>query len=148
MLLKLCAGLISWAFSNSLIAIQGQCKRDNEMKFDANTTFTQNSKIDSGKRDAVLPKSGVQVAHSCPVLKGPTISLRAGRKPDACPAVSPGAHVTPGASAKSGRGVGRSPTAVAVVCSDELSADDLDRLIAVFQLLDQWERNSHAEKGM
>jgi len=118
------------------------------MKFDANTTLTENSKIDSGKRDAVLPKSGVQVTHSCPVLKGPTRSPRAGRKPDACPVVSQGAHFAPCASAKSGRGVGQSPTAVAVACSEELSAGDLDRLIAFFQLLDQWERKSHADKVM
>jgi hypothetical protein len=118
------------------------------MKFDANPTFTKNSKIDSGKRDAVLPKSGVQVAHSCPVLKGPTLSPRTGRRPDACPAVSQGAHLAPCASAKSGRGVGQSPTAVAVACSEDLDGDDRNRLIAFFQLLDQWERKSHAEKVM
>jgi hypothetical protein len=49
---------------------------------------------------------------------------------------------------KNGRGVGQSPTAVAVGCSDELNGNDLDRLIAFFQLLDQWERKSHAEKIM
>src|ERR1017187_2279318 len=118
------------------------------MKFDANSTFTETSQIDSGKRDAVLPKSGVQVAHSWPVLKGPTLSPRAGRKPDACPAVSQGAHFAPCASAKSGRGVGGTPTAVAVACSEELDAGEIDRLIAFFQLLDQWERKSHAEKVM
>ena len=101
-----------------------------------------------GKRDAALPKSGVQVAHSCPVLKGPTLSPRAGRKPDACPAVSQGAHLAPCASAQSGRGAGRSPAAVAVACSEELDAGDLDRLIEFFQLLDQWERKSHAEEVM
>ena len=116
------------------------------MKFDANPTFTKNSKIDSGKRDAVLTKSGVQVDHSCPVLKGPTLSPRAGRKPDACPAVSQGAYLSPVLQPKNGRGVGQSPTAVA--CSEELDGEGLDRLIAFFQLLDQWERKSHAEKIM
>jgi hypothetical protein len=47
---------------------------------------------------------------------------------------------------KNGRGVGQSPTAVA--CSEELDGEGLDRLIAFFQLLDQWERKSHAEKIM
>ena len=80
-----------------------------------------------GKRDAALPKSGVQVAHSCPVLKGPTLSPRAGRKPDACPVVSQGAHLPPAIKPKSGRGVGQSPTAVAVAvaCSEELDEADL-----------------------
>jgi hypothetical protein len=44
--------------------------------------------------------------------------------------------------------VGQSPTAVAVACSGDLNADDLNRLIAFFQLLDQWERKSHADKVM
>jgi hypothetical protein len=101
-----------------------------------------------GKRAAVFLKSGIQVDHTCPVLKGPTSSPRTGRKPVACPVVSQGAHLAPCPSAKSRRGAGRSPAAVAVACSEELSADDLDRLIAFFQLLDQWERNSHAEKVM
>ena len=118
------------------------------MKFDANPTFTNHSQIDSGKRGAALPKSGVQVDHSCPVLKGPTSSPTAGRKPVACPAVSRGAHLPPVLQPKNGRGVGQSPTAVAVACSDDLNGDDLDRLIAFFQLLDQWERKSHAKKVM
>lgn len=116
------------------------------MKYDADLTFTKNSDIDSGKRDAVRPKSGVQVAHSWPVQKGPTLSLRAGRKPDACPAVSQGAQFAPCDSGQSGRGVGQSPTAVA--CSSEVDQDSLDRLITFFQVLNEWERKLHAEKVM
>ena len=99
-----------------------------------------------GERDAVLPKSGVQVDHSCPVLKGPSLSARAGRKPDTCPVVSQGAHLPPAIQPKSGRTLGQNPASIAD--SAELSADDLDPLIAFFQLLDQWERKSHAEKVM
>jgi hypothetical protein len=116
------------------------------MQFDADLTFTENAPSDSGKRDAVRPKSGVQVAHSCPVLKGPTLSPRAGRKPDACPTVSQVVQFAPYASAQSGRGVGQSPAAVA--CSSEMDQESLDRVIAVFQLLDEWERKLHAEKVM
>lgn len=118
------------------------------MQYDGKKSFPDNSRFDSDKRDAVRPKSGVQVAHSCPVLKGPTLSERAGRKPGACPAVSQGGAVPPCASAKSGRGVGRSPAAVAVVCSSELDRESIDRLIAFFQLLDEWERKLNAEKIM
>jgi hypothetical protein len=116
------------------------------MKYDADLTFTESADIDSGKRDAVHPKSGVQVAHSWPVQKEPTLSLRAGRKPDACPAVSQGAQFAPCASGQSGRGVGQSPAPVA--CSSEMNQESLDRLIAFFQLLNEWERKLHAEKVM
>ena len=116
------------------------------MKNDANRAKATRIESDLGKRDAVRPKSGVQVAHSCPVLKGPTLSPRAGRKPDACPAVSQGAQFAPCASAQSGRGVGQSPAAVA--CSSEMDQESLDRLIVFFQLLNEWERKLHAEKVM
>jgi hypothetical protein len=118
------------------------------MQHDGKKPVPDNSKFDSGKRDAVHPKSGVQVAHSCPVLKGPTFSERAGRKPDACPAVSQGGAVPPCVSAKSGRGVGRSPAAVAVACSSQLQREAIDRIIALFRLLDEWERKLNAEKIM
>jgi hypothetical protein len=146
---RLCARYV-WSFSSPIsashAAVQTQCKRGIEMKFDARSRFTANSKIDSGKRDAVRPKSGVQVAHSWPVQKGPTLSLRAGRKPGACPAVSQGAQFAPCDSGQSGRGVGQSPTAVA--CFSDLDQESLDRLVAFFQLLDEWERKLHAEKVM
>jgi len=113
------------------------------MKFDANPTITKHSKIDSGERDAVLPKSGVQVAHFWPVLKGPTLSPRAGRKPDACPAESQGAHLPPVIQPKSGRDPVQNPAII--VDSPELDRERPDRLITFFQLLDRWERKSHAE---
>jgi len=99
-----------------------------------------------GKRDAVLPKSGLQVDHSCPVLTGPTRSLRAGRKPDACPVVSQGAHLPPVIQPNGGRPSGQNPPTIAD--SPELDTECLDRLIVFFQLLDQWERKSHAAKVM
>jgi hypothetical protein len=49
---------------------------------------------------------------------------------------------------KTGRGVGQSPTAVAVACPSELDSESLDRLVAFFRLLDEWERKLHAEKVM
>jgi hypothetical protein len=116
------------------------------MKNDASRAKTTRIGCHLGKRDAVRPKSGVQVAYSCPVLKGPTLSPKAGRKPDACPAVSQGAQFAPCASGQSGRGVGQSPAPVA--CSSEMNQESLDRLIAFFQLLNEWERKLHAEKVM
>jgi hypothetical protein len=103
--------------------------------------------IDSGKRDAVRHKSVTQVAHSCTVLKGPTLSDRAGQKPDACPVVSQGGAFSPCASAQSGKAE-RSSAAVAVVCSSELDRESVDAFIAVFRLLDEWERNLHGTKVM
>jgi hypothetical protein len=117
------------------------------MKYDADLTFTENPDIDSGKRDAVPQKTGATVTHSVPGQMEPTFSPRAGRKPDACPAVSQGEKLRPMHLSKSGRGVGQSPTAV-VACSSDIDQESLDRLIAFFQLLNEWERKLHAEKVM
>lgn len=62
----------------------------------------------SGKRDAVSHKSGARLPTPAGA-EGANILMKAGRKPDACPAVSQGGAVPPCASAQSGRGVGRSP---------------------------------------
>jgi hypothetical protein len=53
----------------------------------------------TGERDAVLSNTGQPVHQSGPGLTGPTLSLTAGRKPEARPPVQP----------KTGRGVGQSP---------------------------------------
>jgi len=115
------------------------------MKFDADKTFTKNSQIESGKRDAIRHKSVIQVAHSCTVLKGPTFSDRAGRKPDACPVVSQGGCSFPLCFSPKAE---PSSAAVAVVCSSELDRESVDAFIAVFRLLDEWERNLHGTKVM
>jgi hypothetical protein len=101
-----------------------------------------------GKRDADRPESGETVDHSVPGLKGPTLSVRTGIRPDACPVVSQGAHLPPVLQPKSERGVGQSPTALAFDCVSDLDRDSLDRLIAFFRLLDQWERKLHAKTLM
>ena len=49
---------------------------------------------------------------------------------------------------KTGRGAGQSPAAFVVDCSSELDAESLARLTTFFRLLDEWERNLHAEKVM
>ena len=104
------------------------------------------SKSTSSERDAVHLKSGEPVAHSGPGLKGPTLPPTADRTSEARLTALQGDGCPGGIQPKSGRGVGRNPTAVA--CSDELDRESIDRLIAFFQLLDQWERNLHAEKVM
>jgi hypothetical protein len=47
---------------------------------------------------------------------------------------------------KTGRG--QRPTAVAVACLPELDSESLNRLVAFFGLLDEWERKLRAEKVM
>jgi len=111
------------------------------------STTLSNSQIETGKRDAVFPKSGSRLPTPAGAEETNTLK-KAGQKPDACPAVSQGGAVSPCASAQSGRGVGRSPAAVAVACSSQLDREAIDRIIALFQLLGEWERKLHAEKVM
>jgi hypothetical protein len=93
-----------------------------------------------GKRNAGGLKSGDAVANSAPVLSQPTSPDTAGRKPEASPC-----------SAKSWRGLGQSPKDV-----DEREAPppsfltdaDVRQVIAVFELLDTWERKSHDSQIM
>jgi hypothetical protein len=118
------------------------------MQFDAKRERRKQSKPKLGKRDAVPFKSGVQVDHSCPVLKRPTLSPRAGRKPDACPAVSQGAQLAPCASAQSGRGLGQSPISAEGAVPCRLDSSDIQALLDYILLLDSWERKLYAEKTM
>ena len=83
-----------------------------------------------GERNAAGDvKSGDAVAHSAPVLTKPTSPQHPVERRRLFPA-----------QPKSGRGVGRSPTAVA--CSSELDTESLDKLIAFFQLLNDWQEAS------
>jgi hypothetical protein len=106
-------------------------------------------KSTSGKRDAVLLKSGESVHPSDPGLKGPTLPATADRTSAACLVPQRGAETRLAVlQRKTGRGVGQSPAVVAVACSSDLNEDSIAQLIAVFQLLDLWERKLHAEKVM
>lgn len=111
-----------------------------------------------GKRSAVRTESGESVSQSDPGLRRPTPPATAGRKPEACPALSSGVAADPSDSfnprvagqsqRKTGRGVGQSPAASVVDWSSELDPESLARLIAFLHLLDEWERSLHAEKVM
>jgi hypothetical protein len=107
---------------------------------------TRAQKSTSGKRDAVLPKSGLSVHPSDPGLKGPTIPSTAGRTPAACLIPQQGAETRP-AALQHKTGAGRSPAVVAVACSSELDRESVDAFIAVFRLLDEWERKLHCKKS-
>lgn len=78
------------------------------------STGSIDSKIESGKRDAVRPKSGVQVAQCCPVLKGPH-SHESWPKARRLPCCFTGGAVCPCASAQSGRVWGRAPRLLLVL---------------------------------
>jgi hypothetical protein len=111
---------------------------------DAKLAETTQIEFDLGKRDAVRHKSGSRLTTPTGA-EGTNTLKKAGRKPDACPVVSQGGAVPPCASAQSGK-AGRSPAAVA--CSSELDRDSIDAFIAVFRLLDEWERNLYGSKVM
>ena len=120
-------------------AISSACRQMNEK--------TQIS--NSGKRDAVFLKSGLSVHPSDPGLKRPTLPTTADRTSAACLIPRQSAETCPaGLQHKTGRGVGQSPAAFAVVCSPGVDREDIDRLIAFFQLLDEWERKTNAEEIM
>jgi len=89
------------------------------------------------KRNAVGLKSGKAVDYSAPVQSQPTGPQTAGLKPEA-----------PFFSAKSGRGVGQSPTATDSADSFEWDQESIDRLIAFFRLLDEWERKRDEEENL
>lgn len=107
------------------------------------------SRSSSSKRDAVHLKSGEPVAHSGPGLKGPTLPPTVDRTSAAC-LIPPQGAERPGVDIlqpKSGRGLGQSPMS-AEGALPLLDTADLRKLIAFFELLDTWERRSHAPQIM
>jgi hypothetical protein len=88
----------------------------------------------TGKQSAVALKSGDSVANSDPVLRPPTPSARAGRKPAACPS-HPQPQSWPGCGA--GRPAESAPREAGAL---SLSFRDVHQLIALFELLDSWDR--------
>jgi hypothetical protein len=118
------------------------------MKFDAIVALTDNTKIDSGKRDAVRPEIRPTVHPSVPVLKEPTLSRTAGRKPAACPADSAIAPLREALQPKRERGVGQSPADAGKGGPARLSAEACQALVQFFQLLDTWEKRTHEAKTM
>lgn len=106
----------------------------------------------SSERDAALPKSGVTVAHSVPVLKGPTLPSTAARTSAARLEAVQGAASRPALQPKSGQGSGdrvprlkakqSSPVALA------LSEADIRALAEFILILDRWDREAHGTPTM
>jgi len=130
-------------YVNIVSAVTGQT-----MEFDASVAHANNTKIDSGKRDAVRPEIRLTVHPSVPVLKGPTLSLTAGRKPAACPADSALTPLRGALQPKRGRGVGQSPTNASGGDPARLGPEACQALVQFFQLLDAWEKKTHEAKTM
>jgi hypothetical protein len=119
------------------------------MKFNAKITEpTYTTKIDSGKRDAVRPEIRPTVHPSVPVLKEPTLSLTAGRKPAACPADPVIAPLREALQPKGGGVAGQRPADANRGDPSRLSAEACQALAQFFQLLDNWEKRTHETKTM
>jgi hypothetical protein len=111
----------------------------------AETPFT-------GERDAVRNNTGQTVSHSVPGLAvGPTLPPTTGRTPVARPPVLPDAGGYP-CQPKSVPGFGAgSPEengereALATNALDDFA---VSQLIQLFQILDEWDRGTHATKAM
>jgi hypothetical protein len=105
------------------------------------------SRIEMDERDAVRRNAGKTVANSVPGLMEPTFSVRAGRKPDAHPDAGPqGVILRPVHQHKSWRVAGQSPAMLGAPQPSRWDQESIERLLAFFRLLDEWERESYAKK--
>jgi hypothetical protein len=110
----------------------------------------------SGERDAALRKSGDAVAHSVPVLKGPTLSATADRTSAARMGAMQGAILRPAFQPKSGQGAGQSPAISSqrealhpenenpnAHLAGMLDEHHIQVLVEFFTILDGWDREAH-----